>query len=251
MEDERASTRSRRCAGKKFGVWIFGNEFEQRAALVKNGIDPDKDVTLVKQHVRHGRVPEAARSTRPSAMTYNELAQVLETKNPETGKLYTLDDLNVFKMLRPRHGHARRTASSSAATGSRTRRTRRPRCKFLEATFKGWIYCRDHLAECIEHRARRTGPALPQGHQTLADERGQRAHLAEQARASGSWTRSTFAQTAKIAKTYKVIKKPASKAAYRTDLAKKAVAKLKKQGVDVDRQGLQEEGRHPQGEAAK
>ena len=24
--------------GKKFGVWIFGNEFEQRAALVKNGM---------------------------------------------------------------------------------------------------------------------------------------------------------------------------------------------------------------------
>ena len=33
-----------------------------------------------------------------AAMTYNELAQVLETKNPATGKLYTLDDLNVFKM---------------------------------------------------------------------------------------------------------------------------------------------------------
>ncbi len=32
-----------------------------------------------------------------SAMTYNELAQVLETKNPDTGKLYTLKDLNVFK----------------------------------------------------------------------------------------------------------------------------------------------------------
>ena len=33
-----------------------------------------------------------------SAMTYNELAQVLETKNPDTGKLYTLADLNVIKM---------------------------------------------------------------------------------------------------------------------------------------------------------
>ena len=33
-----------------------------------------------------------------AAMTYNELAQVLETKNPDTGKLYTLADLNVFKM---------------------------------------------------------------------------------------------------------------------------------------------------------
>ena len=33
-----------------------------------------------------------------SAMTYNELAQVLESKNPKTGKLFTLSDLNVLKM---------------------------------------------------------------------------------------------------------------------------------------------------------
>ena len=36
--------------GKKFGVWILGNEFEQEAALVKYGLDPHKDVTLVKQN---------------------------------------------------------------------------------------------------------------------------------------------------------------------------------------------------------
>jgi hypothetical protein len=42
-----------------------------------------------------------------------------------------------------------------------------------------------------------------------------------------------FKKTAAIAKTYKVIKKPATNAAYRTDLAKKAVANLKKQGYDV------------------
>ena len=36
--------------GKKFGVWILGNEFEQQAALVKNGLDPKKDVTIVKQN---------------------------------------------------------------------------------------------------------------------------------------------------------------------------------------------------------
>ena len=29
-------------------------------------------------------------------MTYNEYAQVLEAKNPKTGKLYTPDDLNVI-----------------------------------------------------------------------------------------------------------------------------------------------------------
>ena len=42
-----------------------------------------------------------------------------------------------------------------------------------------------------------------------------------------------YAKTAKISLDFKVIKNPASKASYRTDLAKKAVANLKKQGLDV------------------
>ena len=85
--------------GKKVGVWCCGNEFELFAALTKNNIDPkNKDeVTIVNQPFDmnlflNNDVDAAA------AMTYNELAQVLETKNPDTGELYTLDDLNVITM---------------------------------------------------------------------------------------------------------------------------------------------------------
>ena len=35
--------------GKKVGVWLCGNEYELFAALVKNGLDPKKDVTIVNQ----------------------------------------------------------------------------------------------------------------------------------------------------------------------------------------------------------
>ena len=112
--------------GKKFGVWIFGNEFEQQAALVKAGLDPKKDVTLVKQNFDmvaflKGEIDAA------SAMTYNELAQVLETKNPKTGKLYTLEGPQRLQVCPTSAPACSRTASSSAATGSRTRRTRRRR----------------------------------------------------------------------------------------------------------------------------
>ena len=85
--------------GKKVGVWCCGNENELFAALVKNGIDPKNksDVTIVNQPFDMDlflqRKVDAA-----AAMTYNELAQVLETKNPKTGKLYTLNDLNVITM---------------------------------------------------------------------------------------------------------------------------------------------------------
>ena len=105
--------------GKKVGVWCCGNQPELFAALAKNGINPAKtsDVTIVNQpfdmNLFLKKQVDAA-----AAMTYNELAQVLETKNPETGKLYNLNDLNVFQMASPSVGPAcSRTTCSSAATG--------------------------------------------------------------------------------------------------------------------------------------
>src|SRR5205085_3105224 len=85
--------------GKKVGNWLGGNEFELFAALSRAGMDPvhNKGVTIVKQpfdmnlFLKH-QIDAA------SAMTYNELAQVLESKNPKTNKLYKLGDLNVLKM---------------------------------------------------------------------------------------------------------------------------------------------------------
>ena len=81
---------------------------ELYAALTKNGIDPTnpKDVTIFNQpfdmNAFLSKQIDAA-----AAMTYNELAQVLETKDPATGKLVTLYDLNVFKMADRRDGDAR------------------------------------------------------------------------------------------------------------------------------------------------
>ena len=215
--------------GKKFGVWIFGNEFEQRAALVKNGMNPDKDVTLVKQNFDmlaflNGEIDAA------SAMTYNELAQVLEVKNPDTGKLYKLSDLNVFKysdlgtgMLQDgifvRGDWIKDPANQATAV------------KFLEATFRGWIYCRDHLAECT-NIVLKNGTALPKGHQRWQMNEVN-ALVWPNRLGIGIMDPAEFKKTAAISKTYKVIKKPATNAAYRSDLAKKAVANLRKQGLDV------------------
>src|SRR5215207_9133605 len=83
--------------GKKVGVWLGGNEHKLFAALTKNGIDPQKDATIVAQpfdmNLFLNREVDAA-----AAMTYNELAQILEAENPDTGELYQLSDLNVMKM---------------------------------------------------------------------------------------------------------------------------------------------------------
>ena len=64
--------------GKKVGNWLLGNEFELFAALSRAGMDPvhNKGVTIVKQpfdmNLFLNRQIDAA-----SAMSYNELAQVL------------------------------------------------------------------------------------------------------------------------------------------------------------------------------
>jgi NitT/TauT family transport system substrate-binding protein len=224
----------REMRGKKFGVWILGNEFEQRAALVKYGMNPDKDVQVVKQNFDmlaflKGEIDAA------SAMTYNELAQVLEVKNPDTGKLYQLKDLNVFKY-------------SDLGTGMlqdgvfvrgdwiKDPKNQETAVRFLTASFKGWIYCRNHLKECT-NIVLANGPALPRGHQTWQMNEVN-ALIWPNRLGIGLMDPVEFKRTANIAKTYKVIKKPATKASYRTDLAKKAIAALKRDGLDVNGRGF-------------
>ena len=215
--------------GKKYGVWIFGNEFEQEAALVKAGLDPKKDVTLVKQNFDMvaflKRQIDAA-----SAMTYNELAQVLETKNPKTGKLYQLSDLNVFKMsdlgtgmlqdgLFVKGDWIKDPANQATAV------------KFLAATFKGWAYCRDHQAACVGIVVKQ-GTALPKGHQAWQMNEVN-ALIWPNRLGVGVMDPVQWKQTNAIATKFKVIKKPATMASYNATFAKKAVAMLKAQGVDV------------------
>ena len=84
------------------------------------------------------------------AMTYNEYAQVLETKNPDTGELYQPEDLNVIDwndvgtaMLQDAIW-----ANSDKLERPGVRRTRRP--TFIKASIKGWVYVRDNPEEAAK-----------------------------------------------------------------------------------------------------
>jgi NitT/TauT family transport system substrate-binding protein len=215
--------------GKKFGVWILGNEFEQEAALVKYGMDPKKDVTLVKQNFDvnpflHHQVDAT------SAMTYNELAQILEAKNPDTGKQVKMSDLNVFKYAKLGTGMLQ-DGVFVRGDWIKDPANQATAVKFLTASFKGWAYCRDHYQSCTNIVVK-YGVALPHGHQ-LWQVNQVNALIWPNKYGIGVMDPASFKQTATIAHTYKVIKKPATSAAYRTDLAKKADAALKAQGVDI------------------
>lgn len=219
--------------GKKVGVWCCGNQPELFAALTKNGIDPAKssDVTIVNQpfsmdlFLQH-QVDAAA------AMTYNELAQVLETKNPATGKLYQQSDLNIFKMASPQVGTGmlednvfvrgdwlKDPANQKTATA------------FLKASDQGWIYCRDHQAACV-NIVLKNGSLLGKGHQTWQLNEINKL-IWPNASGIGLVPASAVNQTATIAKTYGVIKKMPSGATNYT-YAQQALSQLKSAGVDVN-----------------
>jgi NitT/TauT family transport system substrate-binding protein len=193
--------------GKKVGVWCCGNQPELFAALNKNGINPSKssDVTIVNQpfdmNLFLQRKVDAA-----AAMTYNELAQVLETKNPKTGKLYTLKDLNVFKMASPQVG----TGMLEDNIFTTEKYLNDPANKttivnFLKASFQGWIYCRDHVNDCT-NIVLNNGTALGHGHQLWQMNEINKL-IWPNTSGIGHVPQKAVAQTALIAKTYKVIKK--------------------------------------------
>jgi len=134
-------------AGKTIGNWGFGNEYEIFAALAANGLDPASDVALVQQQfdmlgLLSGDI-EAA-----EAMTYNEYAQVLEAVNPDTGELYTPEDLNVVSYEGEGVGMLQDAIWADAEKLSSDDAYRDIAVRFVTASLQGWAYCRDNVEEC-------------------------------------------------------------------------------------------------------
>jgi NitT/TauT family transport system substrate-binding protein len=216
--------------GKKVGVWCCGNENELYAALNKNGMDPKKDVTIVNQpfdmNLFLQRQVDAA-----AAMTYNELAQVLETKNPKTGQLYQPSDINVIKLNDVGTGMLEDgvfVRGDWIADKDNEQIAKR----FLAASFRGWIYCRDHVDECTQI-VLDNGPTLGKGHQTWQMNEIN-ALIWPAPDGIGVMNTDAYDQTAKIAKDFGVIKKAPSSDAYRSDIAQDAVDEISASGADVN-----------------
>ncbi len=224
--------------GKKVGVWLGGNEHKLFAALTKSGMDPQKDVQIVAQpfdmNLLLNKEVDAA-----AAMTYNELAQVLEQENPDTGELYQLDELNVIKMsdvgtgaledgVFVREDWIAEEANQDIAT------------RFLKASFRGWVYCRDNQDTCLQ-TVLDNGPTLGEGHQRWQLNEVNALIWPTESGGIGVMDPEAFDLTAQIAQDYKIIKQPATDDAYMTEFAEAAVAELKEDGVDVTGEGFQPE----------
>ena len=215
-------------SGKAVAVWFGGNEFELLATLNKYEIDTDSDVELIQQpfdmNLLLQREVDAA-----AAMTYNELAQILEVINPETGELHQLEELNVIDfneegtaMLQDGVFVTEDWLADEANHDIAER--------FLRASFRGWMHCRDNPDQCVD-AVLEQGPALPRGHQTwMMNEVN--ALIWPASGQIGVMDPDLFQQTADIALTFGVIENPASSDAYNTTFAEAALA-----GMEGDSSG--------------
>jgi NitT/TauT family transport system substrate-binding protein len=222
--------------GKKVGNWGFGNEFELFAGMTKGGLDPAKDVTLVQQSFDMQALLKREIDA-SQAMIYNEYAQLLETKNPETGELYKAEDFNVINwetegtaMLQDAIW-ANGDKLSDAAYADQTQR-------FVNASIQGWVFCRDNAAKCVDIVVAK-GSKLGKSHQAWQMNEVNKL-LWPSANGIGMINQAQWDQTVKLAAETKnaegatVLTKPVDAAAFSNDFVKKSHEAWKAAGVDIN-----------------
>jgi NitT/TauT family transport system substrate-binding protein len=158
--------------GKRIGAWPFGNELEVLAsAQILAGLTDGEDFTRVEQDFDMNELLAAQDGCAASdsdcvdvaeAMIYNEWAQLLEETDPETGELYQPEQFKVFNyndlgtaMLQD----ALWARQSWLDEGNNTDVAER----FLRASFRGWMYCRDNPDDCVQYSVDR-GSLWERGH---------------------------------------------------------------------------------------
>jgi len=171
------------------------------------------------------------------AMTYNEYAQVLETVNPKTGKLYQPSDLNVINwndegtaMLQDAiWANADKLASDKTYAANTE--------KFIKASIEGWVYVRDHPQQAADI-VTKAGSTLGTSHQLWMTNEVNKL-IWPSTSGIGVIQKKAWDQTVKIAlgtkddtgSTIITTKPPAT--AYSNKYVDQALKELKAEGVDV------------------
>jgi NitT/TauT family transport system substrate-binding protein len=228
-------------AGKKIGNWGFGNEYEIFAALAKEGLDPASDVTLIQQNFDMAGLL-AGDIDAAEAMTYNEYAQVLEAVNPDTGELYTADDLNVVSYEEEGVGMLQ-----DAIWADEARLADPEYCgqaiAFVKASIQGWAYCRDNVEACRDIVVDK-GSTLGATHQLWQMNEINKL-IWPAAGGVGVIDTDAYARTISIASGTKnldgatVLTKAPDTEAWTNDIVNEAIKQLTAEGIDVTGDGFE------------
>ena len=216
-------------AGTRVGSWGFGNELILYAALRDAGIEPNVDAEIVQQPFD---VTMLLRREVDSiqAKTYNEYAQLLEATNPDTGELYQPEDFSVINLNELGYDNLEDAVYARgewlAEEGNAEIAQR-----FLEATFRGWAFCRDSFDECVQI-VLDNGSALGQGHMTWMLNEINKL-IWPSTGGVGIMDEGAYDRTVEVLLAGGVLSGEPEDGAFRTDIAEAAVAALTEQGVDV------------------
>ncbi|UFS61046.1 ABC transporter substrate-binding protein [Subtercola endophyticus] len=222
--------------GKIVGNWGYGNEFEMFAGITKAGLDPATDVQLVQQAFDESGLLDGSIDA-AQAETYNEYAQILETVNPATGKLYQPSDLNVIDW------NTEGTAMLQDAIWANTEKLKSDPAyqdttvKFLTAGLKGWVYARDNPQKASDIVVA-AGSQLGASHQLWMTNEINKL-IWPSPDGIGVVNADSWAQTVNVAMNAKnlegstVITKEPDADAYDNTYVNKALDALKSEGVDV------------------
>ena len=227
-------------AGKKVGSWGFGNEWELFAGMQKSGVDIS-DIDLIQQAFdMNGFL--AGDIDAAQAMTYNEYAQVLESKNPKTGELYRPEDLNIIDwndvgtaMLQDAIWANSEKLSDPAYADQTTR--------LIKASIKGWVYARDNPEEAAKIVAE-AGSTLGESHQLWMTNEVNKL-IWPSTNGIGTISDDAWKQTVDIALGTKnetgatIITASPPESAKDTTFVTKALEELRAEGVDVDGKSFQ------------
>jgi len=219
-------------AGKNVGNWGFGNEFELFAGLASVGLDPQSDVTLVQQDFNmtaliNGDIDAA------QAMIYNEYAQVLETINPDTGELFQPEDLTIIDWNDVGTAMLQDAIWADADRLDDDADYRDVAVRFVEASLRGWAYCRDNAQACTDIVVGVGTPFGGPAHQAwMMNEIN--ALIWPSPGGVGVMDQDLWDQTVEIATTQGILASAPDEDAFRTDIVDEAIKNLEDAGIDVN-----------------
>jgi len=217
-------------AGKNIGVWDFGNEYEVTAAGLLHDLVQNEDYTKVIQPFNMDLLLNREIDV-AEAMIYNEYAQVLEAPNPDTGQLWQPDDLNVIDYNEVGTAMLQDAIFARAAwlaeAGNEDIAVR-----FLRASFRGWIFCRENPDTCIQYTVD-AGSTLPAGHQRwMMNEIN--PLIWPTPNGIGSMNGDAWAQTVRVSVGAGIIPGDPEPGAFRSDLALAARQAITEDAVGAD-----------------
>lgn len=218
-------------AGRNVGNWGFGNEFELFAGIASVGLDPQSDVTLVQQDFNmtaliNGDIDAA------QAMIYNEYAQVLETINPDTGELFQPEDLSIIDWNDVGTAMLQDAIWADADRLDNDSEYRDVAVRFVEASLRGWAYCRDNAQECTDIVVGVGTPFGGPAHQAwMMNEIN--ALIWPSPGGVGLVDQDLWDQTVDVATTQGMIGAAPTDGAFRSDIAEEAIKNLEDADIDV------------------